>query len=451
MIDSRLLVIDDDFEVRKSLRMILEYDGYEVSEAATGEEGVKLIEREAPDLVFLDIKMPGMDGLEVLGRVRATNDTLPVVIVSAHGSAASALEAGRLGAFRFIEKPLSKDYVLDAVREGLELGRLRSENRQLRTALDARHQLVGDSAALKGIMDKVRRAAPTSATVLILGESGVGKELVARAVHRHSQRGRESFVQVNCAAIPEELIESELFGHERGAFTDARSQRKGLLEQAEGGTVFLDEIGEMPAALQAKLLRFLEEKTFKRVGGSVDIHVDVRVIAATNRKLDEEVRAGRFREDLYYRLNVLPIMLPPLRDRTDDVPLLVEFYIDSYNTEFKKRVRGVAPDAMKRLQGYGWPGNIRELRNAVERAMLLVEHDYLKPEDFTTLTRPVGAPSRFQLPPEGVNLEDVERQLLVQALDRASGNQTQAGQMLGINRDQVRYRIEKFGLQIPQK
>jgi transcriptional regulator with GAF, ATPase, and Fis domain len=281
--------------------------------------------------------------------------------------------------------------------------------------------------------------------VLLTGATGTGKDLAAKAIHYNSGRAARSFVNITCSALPEQLLESELFGHERGAFTDARQQKKGLFETADGGTVFLDEIGEMTPALQAKLLRFLEEKTFKRVGGLADLRVDVRVIAATNRNLEDEVKAGKFREDLFYRLQVMPIPLPPLRERRGDVPLLANYFIDRFNREFRKRVRGLSPAAAEVLQQYGWPGNVRELRNAIERAMLLVEGDWLEPDHFTTLTRTI-APTQFRLPPDGVNLEEVERQLLTQALERANGNQTQAAHLLGINRDQVRYRIEKFGL-----
>jgi len=288
-------------------------------------------------------------------------------------------------------------------------------------------------------------ASSPASTVLLTGETGTGKDLAAKAIHYNSGRSTRAFVNITCSALPEQLLESELFGHERGAFTDARQQKRGLFETADGGTVFLDEIGEMTPALQAKLLRFLEEKTFKRVGGLADQRVDVRVVAATNRNLEDEVKAGKFREDLFYRLQVMPIALPPLRERKGDVPLLAKYYIDRFNREFRKRVRGLSAGATEVIQHYGWPGNVRELRNAIERAMLLVEGEMLEPEHFTTLTRTVAA-TQFRLPPDGVNLDEVERQLLTQALERANGNQTQAAQLLGINRDQVRYRIEKFGL-----
>jgi len=284
--------------------------------------------------------------------------------------------------------------------------------------------------------------------VLLTGETGTGKDLVAKAIHYHSDRASRPFVNITCSALPEQLLESELFGHERGAFTDARQQKRGLFETADGGTVFLDEIGEMTPGLQSKLLRFLEEKTFKRVGGLTDIRVDVRVIAATNRNLEDEVKAGKFREDLFYRLQVMPIVLPALRERRGDVLLLASFYVNRYNSEFRKRVKGLTAEAQTMLEQYRWPGNVRELRNAIERAMLLADKDRLGPDDFTTLSR-TAQTAMFRLPPEGVDLEEVERQLLVQALERSHGNQTRAGAMLGINRDQVRYRIEKFGLARP--
>jgi transcriptional regulator with PAS, ATPase and Fis domain len=289
-----------------------------------------------------------------------------------------------------------------------------------------------------------RVAESPASTVLLTGETGTGKDLAAKAVHYSSSRASRAFVNITCSALPEQLLESELFGHERGAFTDARQQKRGLFETADGGTVFLDEIGEMTAGLQAKLLRFLEEKTFKRVGGLSDVRVNVRVVAATNRNLEDEVKAGKFREDLFYRLQVMPIPLPALRERDGDVPLLAGFFIDRFNREFKRRVRGLSPDAAELLTQYAWPGNVRELRNAIERAMLLIDQERLEAGHFTTLTRTVAP--QFRLPPEGVNLEEVERQLLAQALERAGGNQTQTGELLGINRDQVRYRIEKFGL-----
>jgi len=300
--------------------------------------------------------------------------------------------------------------------------------------------------AAKDLMARV--AASPASTVLLTGETGTGKDLAAKAIHYNSARVARQLVTITCSALPEQLLESELFGHERGAFTDARQQKRGLFELADGGTLFLDEIGEMAMGLQAKLLRFLEEKTFKRVGGLQDIRVDVRVVAATNRDLEGDVRRGRFREDLFYRLQVIPVTLPPLRDRHGDIPLLAQWFVERYNQEFRKRVRGLSPRALMALEQYSWPGNVRELRNAIERAMLLTERTELTPEDLGVLNRSTGS-TLFKLPAEGTNLDEVERQLLVQALDRSSWNQTHAGRLLGINRDQVRYRIEKFGLMAP--
>lgn len=385
---ARILVVDDEPAIRDTMRMILEYEGHDVLLAGSGQEGLTMAEREAPDLVFLDIKMPGLDGLEALSRMRAANDALPVVIVSAHGTASTALEAGRLGAFRFIEKPLSKDYVLDAVREGLELGNLRRENRTLRSTLETRHQMVGDSAALGRIAEQIRKAAPSSATVLILGESGVGKELVARSIHRSSLRARERFVQVNCAAIPEELIESELFGHERGAFTGATEKQIGKFEMADKGTIFLDEVGDMSPKTQAKVLRVLQEGEVERLGSSRTIKVDVRVIAATNKDLEEEIAANRFREDLYFRLSVIPIIVPPLAERRDDIPALAQHFVAQFSRDSNRRQARFSPGALDALAAARWRGNIRELRNVVERLLIMTDGDVIDADDVRSVVKP---------------------------------------------------------------
>jgi transcriptional regulator with PAS, ATPase and Fis domain len=308
--------------------------------------------------------------------------------------------------------------------------------------------IIGNSPAMQRAKSLLARvAASPASTVLLTGETGTGKDLVAKAIHYNSDRAARPFVNITASAIPEQLLESELFGHERGAFTDARQQKRGLIESADGGTLFLDEIGEMAAGLQAKLLRFLEEKAFKRVGGLADIRVDVRIIAATNRNLEDEVKAGKFREDLYYRLQVMPIALPALRERRGDVPLLAAYFVDRYNREFKKRIRGLTTAAVAVIEKHSWPGNIRELRNTIERAMLLAAHEWIEPGDLV-LTGSTTVTAQFRLPPEGVNMEQVERQLLMQALERSHGNQSHAAQLLGLNRDQVRYRIEKFGLEV---
>ncbi|ODS59491.1 MAG: Fis family transcriptional regulator [Acidobacteria bacterium SCN 69-37] len=384
---AKILVIDDEAAIRDMMRMILEYEGHEVLLAGSGQEGLQVAQAESPDLVFLDIKMPGMDGLEVLTRLRATSESLPVVIVSAHGTATTALEAGRLGAYRFIEKPLSKDYIIDAVREGIELASLRHENRTLRRALESRHQMVGGSAAVHRVLDQVRRAAPSSATVLILGESGVGKELVARAIHRDSLRARERFIQVNCAAIPEDLIESELFGHERGAFTGATEKQVGKFEMADRGTIFLDEVGDMSPKTQAKVLRVLQEGEVERLGSSRTIKVDVRVIAATNKDLEAEIEQGHFREDLYFRLSVIPIRVPPLRERVEDIPAIVQHFVARFSAESNRRPSRFSPAAIELLQSAPWRGNIRELGNVVERLLIMTDRDVIDAEDVRHVVR----------------------------------------------------------------
>ena len=446
-----ILVVDDEALIRWSLKDRLTEQGYRVIEADTAAAAIAKSE-EGPDLVLLDYKLPDGDGLQVLKKLKERDPDVLVILLTAFSSIENAVEAMKYGAYHYANKPFNLDEIALLVDQALETTRLRREVKRLRANQAQPYsfdRIVGSSQSLVTIKTLMRKVASSPAsTVLLSGESGTGKDLAAKVIHYNSDRSSKAFMNITCSALPEALLESELFGHERGAFTGADRQKRGLLETADGGTVFLDEIGEMVPGLQAKLLRFLEEKTFKRVGGSVDIHVDVRVVAATNRKLEEEVRAGRFREDLFYRLNVLPIVLPPLRDRSDDIPLLAEFYIDSYNTEFKKRVRGVSPEAMKRLQSYGWPGNVRELRNTVERAMLLSESDVLQSDDVT-----IGGASavklgdRVELPPNGIDLEQLERSLVMQALERTQWNQTRAAGLLGLNRDQIRYRIEKFHLE----
>jgi two-component system, NtrC family, response regulator AtoC len=448
-----ILVVDDERLIRWSLTKRLKAEGYEVLEAETGREALDRLD-EGVDLVLLDYKLPDIDGVTVLRRMKEHDQDILVILLTAYATVETAVEAMKIGAYHFANKPFELEELIGTVGRALETTRLRREVRQLR-ANEARPysltRIVGASdamAALRNLVTKV--AASPASTVLLTGESGTGKDLVAKVLHYSSDRATRPFMNITCSALPESLLESELFGHERGAFTDARIQKRGLLETADGGTVFLDEVGEMVPALQAKLLRFLEEKTFKRIGGSSDIHVDVRVIAATNRSLQDEVSRGKFRSDLYYRLNVLPLALPPLRSHLEDVPVLVDFFVDGFNREFRKNILGATPAALRLLQAYGWPGNVRELRNVVERAMLLAEGPHLEARDFAGLSTTMTAGGAFELPAGGIDLEQLERSLVIQALRRSGGNQTKAAPLLGLNRDQIRYRIEKFGLSVTQ-
>jgi DNA-binding NtrC family response regulator len=449
-----ILVVDDEELIRWSLASRLEDDGYHVVQAGTAAEALERHGEGGVDLVLLDYKLPDGDGLTVLKQIKDADPDTLVILLTAHSSVDMAVEAMKRGAFHYANKPFNLDEIALLVQKALETTALRREVRMLRAnqaqpyGLD---RLVGDSDAMVSVRNLLRKVAVSPAsTVLLMGESGTGKDLAAKVVHYSSDRAAKPFMNITCSALPEALLESELFGHERGAFTGADRQKRGLLESADGGTVFLDEIGEMQPMLQAKLLRFLEERAFKRVGGASDIQVQVRVIAATNRDLEEEVKKGRFREDLYYRLNVMPVVMPPLRQRSDDIPRLIAYYVDSFNREFRKRIRRVAPSAMERLKTYPWPGNVRELRNAVERAMLLAEGEELTIGHFPIVEkRSADLSESVELPVGGIDLDQLERSLVVQALQRSGWNQTKAATLLGLNRDQIRYRIEKFKLEKP--
>jgi two-component system response regulator AtoC len=453
MSNATVLVVDDEPLIRWSLVDRLKQAGYRTLEAGSAGEAVAL-HRDGADLILLDFALPDANGLAVLKQVKETDPDTLVIMLTAQTGVETAVEAMRHGAFHYLNKPFDLDEVMALVEKALETTQLRREVRALRASQAQPYgpkSIVGESAAIAGVRALLRRigASPAS-TVLLTGESGTGKDLAAKVIHYASSRSARPFMNITCSALPETLLESELFGHERGAFTGADRQKRGLLESADGGTIFLDEIGEMVPMLQAKLLRFLDEKSFKRVGGSSDVKVDVRVIAATNRSLHEEVKKGRFRDDLFYRLDVMSVALPPLRERRDDIPLLVKHYVDAFNTEFRKKIQRVTPDALAALTRYGWPGNVRELRNAVERAMLLSDGSELGEEHFPMLQAADGQLSaEVALPAAGINLEALERSLVVQALERSGWNQTRAATLLGMNRDQIRYRIEKFGLEKP--
>jgi two-component system nitrogen regulation response regulator NtrX len=444
----RVLVVDDEEAVRSSLRMIFEYEGYEVLLAANGPAGLRMAEQEAPDLVFLDIKMPQMDGLEVLKRLKGQEPAPPVVVLSGHGTVKTAVEAVKLGAYDFIEKPPDSERLLIVARNALGQRRLIEENRRLRLSFDDRYRMVGRSGTLEAVWDAVRRAAPTTATVLVSGESGVGKELVARAIHRNSLRKDEAFVQVNCAAIPEELIESELFGHEKGSFTGATEKQIGKFELAHRGTIFLDEVGDMSLRTQAKVLRVLQEGEVERIGSQKTFEVDVRVIAATNKNLEEEIAGGRFREDLYFRLSVVPIAVPPLRERTEDIPPLVEHFVAQFRAENNVGAKSFSSAAVEALRRHPWRGNVRELKNAVERLLIMVEGDEVRPEHVAgVLRRPNDDAATLG---GAATLRDfketAERAFLVTKLRESHWNISATAQAIGTPRSNLYKKLDQYGI-----
>jgi len=453
----RILVVDDEDLIRWSLQQKLSSWGYRTLEAPNGETAISLTESESPDLVLLDVHLPDKNGLEVLKTIKEWNPRAAVIIMTAYGVLEDAVAALRLGAYDFVSKPLNFEELRATIANALETVKLRQEVRHFRDRDRKRfnfENLVGESEPIKNAIALIKKVAASPATtILFQGESGTGKDLFAKAIHFYSSRGDRPFLAVNCAALPENLVESELFGYERGAFTDARQQKKGLLELADGGTLFLDEIGEMPPGLQAKLLRVLEEQSFKRVGGVQDVRVDVRIIASSNREVKKMVDDGKFRQDLFYRLNVMTITLPPLRERGDDVKLLCRHFVTEFNARFGKNILGLTPEAERLLSLYHWPGNVRELKNLIERAMILEEGTHIGAgalpidvAEYSPGARDAALPD-IALPEKGTSLEKVEEELIRQALSRTRGNQTRAAKLLNISRDALRYKMKKFQLQ----
>jgi len=472
----KVLIVDDEKLVRWSLRQKCEEWGYHVVEAESGTAALKMAQHESPDLVLLDVRLPDMNGIQVLEQMKHAGDARAVIMITADPQLEDVKQALKLGAFDFIGKPLNFDELAVTAKNALETTRLRTEVESLRGEVRRHtgyHDVIGVSQRMTNLIQFVRKVAASEATtILIQGESGTGKDLIAKAIHYDSHRQDKPFVAINCSAIPETLMEAELFGHERGAFTDAKAMKKGLFEMADGGTLFLDEIGELSPLLQAKLLRVLEDQLIRRVGGVRDIQVDVRVVAASNRDLERAVRESSFRQDLYYRLAIISIFLPPLRERKEDIIPLVEFFVDHYNRKFRKSIKGITDETKQLMMKHDWPGNVRELKNAIERAMILEDEDYLRTEylpfsvgqrkdDLTAFEMTsIGAGSatqstklpngrnlpRLAIPEGGTSLEEVERALVEMALQQSNGNQTQAARLIDISRDALRYKLKKFGL-----
>jgi len=446
---SKILVVDDEEDIRKSLRMILEYEGYQCVLASSPQEGLEAARREDPEVILLDIKMPQMDGLELLQRLKERNSPAEVVMISGHGTIATAVEATRKGAFDFLEKPLEEERVLNSIRNALKQRRLADENRTLKEEIGSRYELIGESAALDTVRASVAKAAPTQATVLLSGESGTGKEVVAWQIYQQSARRDRPFVKVNCAAIPEELIESELFGHEKGAFTGAVAKQMGKFVQADGGTIFLDEIGDMSARTQAKVLRVLQDGEVEPVGLPKTLRVDVRVITATNKDLEAEIRAGRFREDLYFRVNTIVIPVPPLRERRGDIPLLIEHFARRFSQENNRPPLTFNAEAIRELASLPWRGNVRELRSAVERLLIMAEANVITPDDLVPLrgartAPPAPALSQYRTLQEFK--DSTERQFLVEKLKEYEWNISATAKAIDTPRSNLYKKLEQYGL-----
>jgi two-component system, NtrC family, nitrogen regulation response regulator NtrX len=445
-----ILIVDDEPGVRSALSGVLKDEGYDVEAVDSGEAALERLSRQTYDVVVLDVWLPGMDGLATLARMRERQIETQVVIISGHGNIESAVRAIKMGAFDFVEKPLSLEKTVLVVRNALRQRHLEAENQALRAKVETQHTMVGDSYAMQQLREQVRMAAPTNGRVLIFGENGTGKELVARNIHSLSRRRTGPFVEVNCAAIPEELIESELFGHVRGAFTGAVADRRGKFELAHGGTIFLDEIGDMSLKTQAKVLRVLQEQVLTAVGGSRDTRVDARVLAATNKDLTQEIRAGRFREDLYFRLNVVPIFVPPLRDRQEDIVLLAEHFMALLAREYGRRPKSFERDAVTALQQYAWPGNVRELRNVVERLMIMVPGDRITSRDLSFLETSSPPAAESVRPSPIAPLHDArdqfERDYILRALAAQQGNISRTAELLGVERSNLYRKMKAFGI-----
>ena len=447
----QILIVDDEERIRQSLSGVLKDEGFEVAQAKDGAQALKQIESEPPDLVLLDIWMPGIDGIETLGKMKSQVPNLPVVMISGHGNVDLAVKATKLGAFDFIEKPLSLEKVLLTVNNALALSKLEQENLALRQEVQKKYEIVGSSPEIQQLKEQIKIVAPTNGWILITGENGTGKELVAQAVHRWSQRGNKPFVEVNCAAIPEELIESELFGHEKGSFTGALTKRRGKFDLANEGTIFLDEIADMSLKTQAKILRILQEQKFEQVGGSEVIFIDVRVIAATNRDLKEEIQKGRFREDLYYRLNVIPLVVPPLRERKGDIPILVEHFIGEFCREYHKEPKKISPEALGLFTGYSWPGNVRELMNIVERMVIMTLGPVVEVKDvpppIREQTKPPAEFSFFDYNLLKEARREFEKRFILKRLMENDENISKTAEVIGIERSNLHRKIKAYGIE----
>lgn len=447
----RILVVDDEENIRLVLRTLLRKNGYEVETAEDGEQAIAQLDRFDPDVVLTDVRMPKVGGLDLLGTLQAKGHRATVIVMSAYGSVDLALEAMKAGAYDYIQKPFKQDEMLLVLKKAEERESLRRENRKLRAQVESEHtfqSILAKSAPMKEVFRTIAKVADFKTTVLVNGESGVGKELVARAIHDRSPRKHKPFVAINCGAIPENLLESELFGHKKGAFTDASFDRRGLFEEASGGTLFLDEIGELPLLLQVKLLRVLQEETIRRLGDSKDIKVDVRVIAATHRDLAADAKAGRFREDLFYRIHVLSLPIPPLRDRKEDIPVLVDHFLARNNERLGTKLRGLSSEAQRLLLEYGWPGNVRELENTIERAMVLAEGDCIELHDLPERLRQALDPVQVQLASGELSIKKtvaaVEQILIRRALVKTKGNRTRAAELLEISHRALLYKLKDY-------